>query len=227
MKILTLGVFLGVVPLVDGKERKLTPVPPLEAYLQALDRETTPLSRTPGSLHTPGGRMADLGRDLRAVFAGDVVTVIVSDRATAIARGSTNANRSSDISAGVQAALGPIRAAGPLGQLAGAKSETSLNGTGETSRTMQLSTTVTAVVERLLPNGNLLLRGSKSIGVNSERQVVEIRGVVRPEDLLAGNQVLSDRVALLDIQVNGKGVVGDAVRRPMLLYRILMGLLPF
>ena len=92
---------------------------------------------------------------------------------------------------------------------------------------MQLSTTVTSIVERVLPNGNLLLRGSKSIAVNSERQVVKVRGVVRPEDLQAGNTIASDRVAMLDVKVNGKGVVGDSIRRPFILYRILMGLLPF
>lgn len=92
---------------------------------------------------------------------------------------------------------------------------------------MQLSTTVTSVVERVLPNGNLLLHGSKSIAVNSERQVVEVRGIVRPEDLQSGNTIASDRVAMLDIKVNGKGVIGDSIRRPFILYRILMGLLPF
>ena len=182
---------------------------------------------SPGSLYTPGGRMTDLGRDFRALFTGDTVTVIVSDRATAVATGTTNASRASNVSAGISAALGPLKATGPLGQLAGAKSDSTLKGTGETTRTMQLSTTVTSIVERVLPNGNLLLRGSKSIVVNSERQVVEVRGVIRPEDLLAGNSIQSDRVAMLDVRVNGKGVVGDAVRRPFILYRLLMGILPF
>jgi flagellar L-ring protein precursor FlgH len=182
---------------------------------------------SPGSLYSPGGRMTDLGRDFRALFVGDTVTVIVSDRATAVATGTTNASRASNVSAGVSAALGPLKATGPLGQLAGAKSDSSLKGTGQTTRTMQLSTTVTSIVERVLPNGNLLLRGSKSIVVNSERQVVEVRGVIRPEDLLTGNSIQSDRVAMLDVRVNGKGVVGDAVRRPFILYRLLMGILPF
>ncbi len=182
---------------------------------------------SPGSLYSPGGRMTDLGRDFRALFPGDTVTVIVSDRATAVASGTTNSSRSSSVSAGVSAALGPLKATGPLGQLAGANSDSALKGSGETTRRMLLSTTVTAVVERVLPNGNLLLRGAKSIAVNAERQVVEVRGVIRPEDLQAGNQIPSDRVAMLDVKVNGKGVVGDSIRRPFILYRLLMGLLPF
>jgi flagellar L-ring protein precursor FlgH len=39
--------------------------------------------------------------------------------------------------------------------------------------------------------------------------------------------VLSTQVANLQIRVNGKGVVGDAIKRPFFLYRLLLGLLPF
>jgi flagellar L-ring protein precursor FlgH len=35
------------------------------------------------------------------------------------------------------------------------------------------------------------------------------------------------QIADLTIKVTGKGVVGDAVRRPNILYRLLLGLLPF
>jgi flagellar L-ring protein precursor FlgH len=51
--------------------------------------------------------------------------------------------------------------------------------------------------------------------------------VIRPSDLGPGNLVRSDRLAELEVRINGKGVVGDAVRRPFILYRILLGLLPF
>ena len=30
-----------------------------------------------------------------------------------------------------------------------------------------------------------------------------------------------------EVRINGKGVVNDAIRRPFILYRLLMGLLPF
>jgi flagellar L-ring protein precursor FlgH len=225
----------GVLPKGKGPEACTAEQPeakscsPLDRYLFSVqgDEARFVSGGTPGSLYSPGGRMTDLGRDFRALFAGDTVTVVVSDRATAVASGTTSASRASTAKAGVTAALGPLRAAGPLGQLAGSNAATDLKGSGETTRTMQLSTTVTAVVERVLPNGNLLLRGTKSIAVNSERQMVEVRGLVRPEDLLAGNTIPSDRVAMLDVRVNGKGVVGDSIRRPFFLYRLLMGLLPF
>ncbi|HMC61985.1 MAG TPA: flagellar basal body L-ring protein FlgH, partial [Candidatus Solibacter sp.] len=65
------------------------------------------------------------------------------------------------------------------------------------------------------------------VQINSEHQTVTVRGVLRPADLASDNSVPSDRLAQMEIRLNGKGVVGDAIRRPFILYRILLGLLPF
>jgi flagellar L-ring protein precursor FlgH len=102
-----------------------------------------------------------------------------------------------------------------------------LQGQGETSRESLLTTTLSARVTHVLPNGNLVLEGTKDVMVNSERQIVTIRGVIRWNDLSPLNRVSSDRLTNLEVHVQGKGVVGDAIRRPNFLYRLLMGLLPF
>jgi flagellar L-ring protein FlgH len=54
-----------------------------------------------------------------------------------------------------------------------------------------------------------------------------VHGYIRPADLSSANVVNSVQVANLQINVKGKGVVGDAIRRPNFLYRLLLGLLPF
>ena len=76
-------------------------------------------------------------------------------------------------------------------------------------------------------NGTLVLEGAKDIAVNSEKQTITLHGSVRPIDLTPSNTVRSDQIAGLTIHVNGKGVVGDAIKRPFFLYRLLLGLLPF
>jgi flagellar L-ring protein precursor FlgH len=184
---------------------------------------------SPGSVFTPAGRLADPARDLRAGQVDDIVTIRVLDRASAVSRGATNTQRKATAAASVPAMGGQF--GGSLGakltgllDLSGAQQ---LQGQGLTSRETNLSATVTARVVAVLPNGNLLVEGLKEVQVNSERQSVAVRGVVRPADLTAGNVVSSDRVADLEIRVNGKGVVGDAIRRPNFLYRLLLGLLPF
>ncbi|MEZ5401133.1 MAG: flagellar basal body L-ring protein FlgH [Bryobacteraceae bacterium] len=182
---------------------------------------------TPGSLYTPAGRLADLGRDFRASQLDDVVTIVVSDRASALARGTTNSARKSSASASIGTLLGPVRAAGPLANLAGADSDVKLDGQGQTSRETVLTTTLSARVIHVYENGNLLLEGVKQINVNSEMQTIEVRGIARWNDIGRANQVRSDQLADLTVQVRGKGVVGDAIRRPNFLYRLLLGLLPF
>jgi len=201
---------------------------PLDQYIQEAVQGGSTLitSASPGSLFESTARLADLGRDFRAQNVDDLVTIVVTDRASAVARGVTNSNRKSSVKQGVTAALGPLPIAGPLANLAGTNGAAQLQGQGETSRSTVLNTTLTARVRTVLPNGNLIVHGVKEVVVNSERQIVEVRGVVRPEDLTGNNSIVSDRVGMLEVRVNGKGVVGDAVRRPFILYRILLGLLP-
>lgn len=201
---------------------------PLERYVEdATTRSDASRQVSPGSIWSPSANMMDLARDLRASQVDDLVTILVTERASATASGTVKTARSSKAAYSVTAAGGLTAAAGPLVNLAGASGDQTLDGQGSTSRATMLSTTLTARVTQVLPNGNLVLEGIKDVQVNSERQSVTVRGVVRPVDLSPDNIIRSDRIAQMEIRINGKGVVGDAVRRPFILYRILLGLLPF
>jgi len=90
-----------------------------------------------------------------------------------------------------------------------------------------LSTTLTARITHVLPNGGLVVEASKDIQVNSEHQLITVRGVVRPADIDPTNSVQSDRLGQLEVHIDGKGVVNDAIKRPFFLYRLLLSLLPF
>ena len=102
-----------------------------------------------------------------------------------------------------------------------------MDGEGTTSRVTTLTDTLSARVTHVLPNGYLVLEGTKNLMVNSEHQVVKVRGVIRPSDLSPGNLISSSQIAQMEIKIDGKGVVNDAVRRPNFIYRFLLGLLPF
>lgn len=214
-------------PVSAAKKEKKAKLTPIDLYIQqALARAATqrPLA---GSLYTPSGILADISRDLRASRIDDIVTVIVSDRASAVSSGATNTSRKSNAKSSVLSLLGPTKVGGALSDLASLGGDQQLQGQGETSRTTVLTTTISARVTHVLPNGYLVVEGAKDIRINSERQQVTIRGVIRWNDLDGSNRVGSDRLANLEVHVNGKGVVGDAIRRPNFLYRILLGLLPF
>ena len=219
--ILLIGFRCGAAP------KKEAPPSALDRYVKdSLDRAGTEARTTPGAIWSPASRLSDGVRDLRASQVDDIVTILVSERASASAKGTTKTARSGSVKGSVTGLAGVTRAAGPLANLASLNGDQQLDGEGTTSRETVLTTTLTARVTQVLPNGNLVLEGAKDLQVNSEHQFITVRGVIRPADLTPENAVRSDRLAQLELRVNGKGVVGDAVRRPFLLYRLLMGLLP-
>ena len=185
------------------------------------------MGASPGSLFSPSGSLVDSTRDLRANRIDDVVTILVTESASAVASGATNTSRKSSAKNTITSLAGTLAAGNPAASLIDLANAQQLQGTGQTSRNMTLATTLSARVVDVTPNGTLVVEGSKDVSVNSERQTITVRGLVRPADLTTANTVLSTRVADLQVRVNGKGVVGDAVKRPFLLTRILLGLLPF
>ncbi len=211
--------------------KKLIPKEPessLDKYLNSIEnRSPNRDTASPGSLFSTSGQLVDAVRDLRAGRVDDLVTILVSDKASATATGTTNTARKSSASAGVQALGGAFKATSPWPNMAAMTGNQQLQGQGTTSRDSTFITTLSARVTHVLHNGNLVVQGQKLVYVNSEHQEVTVRGIIRPADLTSGNQISSDRLADLEVRINGKGVVNDSVRRPNILYRVLLGLLPF
>ncbi len=211
-----------------GHGKKAEVPSPLDRYVtEATARAQTDAAASPGSLWSPGSRLADAARDLRASQVDDIVTIVVAERASAVASGTTKTARASSTKNSISALAGVTRATGPWANLAGTSGDTQLSGQGTTSRDVVLSTTLAARVIAVLPNGEMVVEADKDIQINSERQSIAVRGVVRPADIGPANTVRSDHLAQLEVRVNGKGVVGDAIRRPHFLYRLLLGILPF
>ncbi|SPE36359.1 Flagellar L-ring protein [Candidatus Sulfopaludibacter sp. SbA3] len=212
----------------DTPAKKKGPEPsPLDRYAAEAARQAAEAKPTAGSIWTPGAQFADLGRDLKASQVNDIVTIVVNESASAVSTGTTATQRKSSLNSSVTGLAGVPKSTSTLANLANMSTNAQLNGTGTTSRQTTLTTTLSARVTRVLPNGYLMVEGTRDITVNSEHQVVTVRGVVRPADLASDNSVPSTRLAQMEIKLNGKGVVGDAIRRPFILYRILLGLLPF
>jgi flagellar L-ring protein precursor FlgH len=215
--------------MAEGARKQKAPEPtPLDRYIETAGRVAGPGSNAAaGSIWSDDAALSDLTRELRAAHVNDTVTILVAERASAVAKGAVKSARSSSASAAVDALGGATRAAGPWANLANLNGKSALDGQATTSRDMVLTTTLTARVTHVLANGYLVIEGSKDIQVNSEHQAVTVRGVVRPADLSPANLVRSDRLGQVEIRLSGKGVVNDAIRRPFFLYRLLMGLLPF
>jgi len=228
-----LALSFGVFPCAGAKpdkKTKTTEPSALDRYIQEALRNSpstgAPVS-SPGSTWNTNSRLTELGSDVRAAQVDDLVTVLVAEHASADASGITKTQRQSSTANTITQLAGVTRATGPWANLANLSGNTQLNGQGQTTRQTDLTTTLSARVTHVLPNGYLVVEGAKDIQVNSERQTVTVRGIVRTADLTTGNIVSSSNLADLEVHINGKGVVNDSVRRPNFLYRLLLGLMPF
>jgi flagellar L-ring protein precursor FlgH len=230
MKLLVMIVVLcSLLCASDDKGKKKQPKPQpsaLDKYIEeALHGGDTMKPESPGSLWVPSSSLGDLASDVRSRNVNDLVSIQVVENVSAVSGGNLASSRTSSLSANITQLAGIKSPTGALANLLGASSASSLTGTGATTRTATITTMLAARVTHVLPNGYLVLEATKEIQVNSEKQVVTVRGVARPADL-ANNTVLSSNLAQLEVQVNGKGAVGDAIRRPFILYRLLMSILP-
>jgi flagellar L-ring protein precursor FlgH len=149
-----------------------------------------------------------LYKDKKAFKIGDVLTVNIAESASASHRMDTQAKKSSSngISFGSQrSALSPFQDFGITGKEA-------FQGGGKSTRAGDLTGRITVRVIDVLPNGNLVINGNRIITVNDERQVMEITGIVRPEDVTAENSVMSTLVADAQIKYTGKGAVSEKAK---------------
>jgi len=64
---------------------------------------------------------------------------------------------------------------------------------------------VTVVVRDVLPNGNLVVLGTRHRYTDGDEQIIEIGGVVRPSDITFANTVASDQVADFRMRAKVKG----------------------
>jgi flagellar L-ring protein precursor FlgH len=208
----------------DAPAKEPSPIDRLLASTPPTTANSTP---SPGSTFFAAAPLLDLASDVHARNTGDLVTIVVLDQASATSQGTTTQQRTSSASSSISSLFGAKSAHNALNNLANLSGQQQLNGQGTTSRQTTVSTTVSARVLRVLPNGDLIVEGNKLISINSEFQTVSLRGIVRQVDLGPGNSVGSNQVEDLEVRINGRGVVNDAIRRPNFLYRLFLGLLPF
>ena len=167
--------------------------------------------------------IAGLTSDRRARAVNDLITVRVVENIEAAGSADSQLNKASSASASVPSLFGVESKLPSMidpTNLASASADSSFKGGGTTSRTSQLTATMTARVAEVLPNGDLVLEGVRELDLNGERQIVVLTGIVRPMDVRRNNSVLSTQVGQLRIQYYGRGLMKDNLK-PGWLVRVL------
>jgi len=165
---------------------------------------------------------AGLFQDMKARKVGDTVTVRIVEDPEAVLNANTKTSRSSSIDAAKLKFLGYMKALAEknsrLAQDPGtddliqASLGMKFDGKGSTDRDGHVKAYISAVVEKVLFNGNLYISGQREVRVNNETQYITLSGVVRPKDISSSNEVSSTFIADARITYSGTGPVADKQR---------------
>src|SRR5208283_149695 len=220
-------------PLGASKQKKADPSaksPPeaaLHNYIERVRAQQAAEVRTPGSIWIPEGRLVRLGTDAKAFRLHDVVSIVVTESLAATTAGQVQNSRASNASSGLTGLFGKLKASNNLQNLLGTTSASGLTAQGQSTSNSSLATTFGAEVVDVLPNGMLVVQATRQLIFSQQTQLIKLRGLVRPEDVSAQNQVLSTAMTDLELEVTGKGIVNDSTYRQNPLVRFLEKMLVF
>jgi len=172
--------------------------------------------RSPKADHTETGSLwnntgATMFTDPKAHTVGDLVTVLVSENASATRQLGTDKSKSSSHKTAITAALGyeaSLAAKNPNFNPSTAldlSNSKTFNGAGKTTNSDTLTASVTSVVTEVFPNGNMRIAGRRQVTINNQPQALTFTGVIRSFDVTSGNTIPSSKVAQAIISYGGGG----------------------
>jgi len=199
----------------------------LKNYMERVRAQQAAEVRTTGSIWSPEGRLVRLGTDAKAVRVHDVVSIVVTESLAASTDGQVKNSRAANASSGLTGLFGKLKATNNLQNLIGMTSASGLAAQGQSTTNSSLATTFGAEVVDVLPNGMLVVQATRQLTFSQQTQLIKLRGLVRPEDVSAQNQVQSTAMTDLELEVTGKGIVNDSTYRQNAVVRFLEKLLVF
>ena len=159
-----------------------------------------------------GNRQSDawFGRG-RNYQVGDLITVELNEESQGTRNQKTDISRDASNTAlpsGASLLLGNIHPF--LDGMNANAAKTISTGKGDASQYAKLTGKVTVTVTEILANGNLVVRGEKKLGLSEGTEVIQVAGVIRPQDVGPNGTVNSLRLANAQISYRGTGDLAAA-----------------
>lgn len=148
---------------------------------------------------SPAWNGQGLAADRRAARVGDSLTVLIVEASSATASAQNGSQR--------QSRLGGRVGSDRTNSGASAAFDGGHEGRGQIARSGRLLGQIGAVVERVLPNGDLWIRGQQSIDIDGQITTIRLSGRVRPSDISGDNDILSSRLSEAEIFYESEGSV--------------------
>jgi flagellar L-ring protein precursor FlgH len=179
-----------------------------------------PVQPLPRDTNTPatGAIFATDNTDLwqakrRSYRVGDIITVLLSEstQAARTLNNETSRESSSDaVPAGISNAIS--NASPYLNGFNAGGAVTTNRGTGVADQRASLTGSIAVTVTEVQANGNLVIRGEKQLSLSEGGEVIQVAGIIRPDDVSAINTVQSRRLANGQITYKGVGDLANSTR---------------
>ncbi len=181
-----------------------------------------PAQSTEGSLWPGETSRSTLFSDKKASRVGDIIMVHLIEKTSASNKATTKTRRNF----GVQMKNSTSGSASNF-ITPGLSGGRNFDGAGATTRSEKLTTAISAIVSEVLPNGQLRIDGQRRMKINDAFQYVQIKGLVRPEDINYDNSIVSSKIANAEIIYDGNGSLDKNQRTGGLLGKGFEMLWPF
>ncbi len=155
-------------------------------------------------------KFSSLYADHKSFSVGDIITVVITEQSSAQVSSKESTKKSSKHDVSSAAGQGGFSFI-PLNAFS-LSTANDASGNASSTRQGSLDATMTARIISIDDNGNLILKGEKSVEINGEEQITTIEGTVRPGDVRFDNTIYSYNIADAKISYKGKGTVRDGSR---------------
>jgi flagellar L-ring protein precursor FlgH len=164
-----------------------------------------------------------LFEDRRARHIGDMLTIAIIEKTSAVKAGASSGNKSGTASFGVPGASA-IR--NVFGSTVSTDAATKFSDADNQSASNTFTGTITVTVTEVLPNGNLIVAGEKQVAMNKGIEFVRFSGMVSPDHIGVGNTVSSTQVADARVEYRTNSQI-DRAEMTAMVSRFFQSLLPF
>ena len=162
-----------------------------------------------------------LFEDRRARHIGDMLTINIIEKTAAVKAGASSGNKS-----GAASFVVPVPARGMFGASVGTVAATKFSDADNQSASNTFTGTMGVTVTEVLSNGNLIVSGEKQIAMNKGVEFIRFSGMISPDNIGAGNTVVSTQVADARVEYRTNSQI-DRAELTAMASRFFQSLVPF
>ncbi len=162
-----------------------------------------------------------LFEDRRARHIGDLLTINIIEKTSAVKAGASSGNKS-----GTASFAPPGLLQGKLGAAVAVNGSTKFSDADNQSASNTFTGTIGVTVTEVLPNGNLIVAGEKQVAMNKGVEFIRFSGMISPDNIGTGNTVSSTQVADARVEYRTNSQI-DRAEVTAMVSRFFQSLLPF